>query len=463
MPMRIVVVCFFVFLFFSCSEEGKDSPEFVVTEDFPIERILAKGTLDVATFYNSTDYYTYKGITRGFHYELAKDFANFLGVKLQIVEVDNNLPDAIDKLQAGRYDLLAVSLTETAERADSISFCHPFFDTEDVLVQSRRNVRVNDLQDLEGKEVFLQKGAPAKKLLEHLMDSLHFEVEIVEVENFSYEDILHLVETGEIDYTITDANVAKASGISMKNLDYSVALDNHFSASWAIGRESVLLADAVNDWLCGVKRSGKFNFLYNRYFNNHGSVPSYRSKYSMIRKGGLSPFDELLKRESKRLNWDWKLLAALVYTESQFNPEVESPYGACGLMQVMPETAELFRVKDYFRPDSNVYAGVQYLRYLDDLFKEQLINPEERLNFTLASYNVGAGHVRDAMRLAEKYEKDPQVWKDNVDFFLLNKSKPEFYKDPASRNGYCDGKQVTEYVQRVLETYNNYRNTSVHR
>lgn len=113
----------------------------------------------------------------------------------------------------------------------------------------------------------------------------------------------------------------------------------------------------------------------------------------MLKRGTISPFDPLLKKESQRLGWDWRLLAAIVFAESQFDPEAESEVGAYGLMQIIPETAEHFHVSNYFEPDSNVYTGVSYLQYLNKYFTSYVPDSTERIKFILASYNAGPGHV----------------------------------------------------------------------
>lgn len=434
-------------------------PEFIMTEPSSLEKILQKGTLDISTFYTTTDYYVYQGITRGFHYDLAKDFADYLGVKLHIAEVNNDSDSAIVRLQRGNYDLLAVSMTQTSERLEQLAFANPFFHTDEVLVQNTSNNNpVKNLAELDGKEIFIQKNGSYKEVLQRIQDSLNIHIYVTEVGNYSGEDLIHLVEKGEINYTVIDKNIAKASGASLRNIDYSVKLKKNISVSWATSPEASLLTEEINKWLETIRKSGKLNYLYKRYFETHQTIPHHSSKYAMLRKGDISPFDPLLKKESKRLGWDWKLLAAIVYTESGFNPEAESEVGAYGLMQIIPETANTYNVYDYFSPDSNVYAGVQYLKYLDNYFTEQPVDSTEKIKFILASYNAGAGHVIDAMRLAQKHNKDPRKWDNNVDFFLLNKNKPEYYLDPVVRNGYANGVQTYQYVQRVLENYQNYKN-----
>lgn len=127
-------------------------------------------------------------------------------------------------------------------------------------------------------------------------------------------------------------------------------------------------------------------------------------------------------------------------------------------MQIIPETAEHFHVTDYFRPDSNVYAGVSYLHYLDKYLASYVPEEEERIKFVLASYNAGLGHILDAIRLSGKYGKDTRLWDNNVDYYLLHKNEKQYYQDALAKHGYCNGPQTYHYVRRVLGTYSNYKN-----
>lgn len=459
MTIKGFVLYFVVFICcISCTNKEK-LPEFIIPEESCLEKILEKGTLDISTFYNTTDYYVYRGITRGFHYDLALDFAHYLGVRLQIVEVNNDIDTAINRLQEGKYDLLAISMTQTPERNKQLSFSQPLFHTGEVLVQHKGSTSIKNISELDGKEIFIPKSATSyRKVLEEIEDSLDIHIYITEVDRYSNEDLLHLVETGEINYTVIDENIVEACQSSLKNIDYSLKLRDNISISWTTNSGTTALITEINTWLEQVRQSGKLGYLYKRYFNNLKSVPHHTTKYAVLKKGDISPFDQLLKKESKRINWDWRLLAALVYSESHFNPEAESAIGAYGLMQVIPETAEHFNVSDYFQPDSNVYVGIQYLAYLEKYFKQYSIDSTERVKFVLASYNAGLGHVLDAMRLTEKYGKDLNKWDGHVDFYLQHKNEPQYYRDPLSRNGYCNGPQTYKYVLQVLETYNNYKN-----
>ncbi|MCI5705886.1 MAG: transporter substrate-binding domain-containing protein [Odoribacter sp.] len=430
----------------------------ILPEPSYLEKILTRGTLNISTFYNTTDFYIYQGISRGFHYDLAKDFADYLMVNLQIIEINNNPDTAIHHLQNEKYDLLAISMTSTPDREEKLRFCHPFFKTNEVLVQNKNHSPIGNLKNLDGKEIFIPKNFPAyKKTLEQLEDSLNIKIHIREVDQIFNEDLLHLVETGVIHYTVVDENIARASSFSMKNLDFTTKLKNDISVSWVSNKKADLLTDEINRWLQKIRQEGKLQYLYKRYFNNSKTTIGNKSKYILLREGKISPYDELLKKESKRLGWDWRLLAAIVFSESQFNPEAESQFGAYGLMQIIPETAEHFHVFDYFRPDSNIHAGVSYLKYLDKYLTSYIADPQERIKFVLASYNAGPGHILDAIRLTKKYGKNPYLWENNVDFYMRHKNEKQYYQDSLAKNGYCNGPQTYHYVRRVLDIYNNYK------
>jgi membrane-bound lytic murein transglycosylase F len=173
----------------------------------------------------------------------------------------------------------------------------------------------------------------------------------------------------------------------------------------------------------------------------------------------VSPFDEIIRHYSDSIGWDWRLVAALIYQESRFNPSVTSPRGAYGLMQVMPETGRHFGLDITRSVENNVYAGVKYLRLLNTIFNDKVPNPDERVKFILASYNAGHGHILDAIRLAEKNGLDPGKWDDNVSVYLERKSDPVYYGDPVVRYGRLkEGVYVNAYVDDILERYEHYKN-----
>jgi membrane-bound lytic murein transglycosylase F len=214
----------------------------------------------------------------------------------------------------------------------------------------------------------------------------------------------------------------------------------------------------VNEWLVRIKKEPTFMVIYNRYYKSpRTSMLRMTSDFSSLGGNKLSPFDDLLKEGAKELNWDWRLLASLVYQESHFLPQGESWAGARGLMQLMPSTAKRFGAANLDDPKQSLRAGVGYLKYLDKYWAAKVVDPNERLKFILASYNAGLSHIIDARKLAEKHQKNPNIWDGNVEYFLIKKSDPQFYRDPVVMAGYCKCEEPVNYVKDILERFDEYK------
>jgi membrane-bound lytic murein transglycosylase F len=175
-------------------------------------------------------------------------------------------------------------------------------------------------------------------------------------------------------------------------------------------------------------------------------------------RSNISVYDDLIREFSVSIKWDWRLLASLICQESHFNPDVESYAGAFGLMQVMPETAKNFGIDITASPENNMKAGIRYINWLYTIFDKKIPDKKERINFILASYNAGPGHVLDAMKLAEKNGMDPKKWEGNVAVWLLKKSEPQYYNDTVVKNGYFRGTESVSFVSQVLKRYERYKN-----
>ena len=171
----------------------------------------------------------------------------------------------------------------------------------------------------------------------------------------------------------------------------------------------------------------------------------------------ISPYDSLFRVYADTIGWDWKMLAAVAYVESKFDTAAVSNVGAQGLMQMMPQTARAMGIPEGMErnPDESVRAATDYFIYLSHLFRR--VPEPERINFILASYNAGFGHIHDAMRLAHKYGKNRHVWNDNVETFLRLKNDSIYYTDSLCRNGRFQGVETVLFVRKVQHKYSEYR------
>ncbi|MCK5839030.1 MAG: transglycosylase SLT domain-containing protein, partial [Bacteroidales bacterium] len=312
--------------------------------------------------------------------------------------------------------------------------------------------------DLAGKTIYVQKNSSFIERLNNLEDEIGDTIYIIEDSHRVVEQLIRQVATGEINYTISDENVALVNQKYYSGIDIATPISFPQHLAWAVGKESDSLLNEVNLWIEEFKRSAESKYIYNKYFKNPRSVKITQSEYHSVSGGKISMYDDVIKEQSVTLNWDWRLLASLVYQESGFNPDVRSWVGAFGLMQLMPGTAEKYGVDTLSSPDENIIAGVKFLKWLDNQFKELVEDDQERIKFVMASYNVGIAHVFDAMRLAEKYDKDPAKWNDNVDYYLRNKSDPKYYNDSVVYYGYARGEEPYKFVNEIIERYDHYRN-----
>ena len=172
---------------------------------------------------------------------------------------------------------------------------------------------------------------------------------------------------------------------------------------------------------------------------------------------GVSAYDSIFRAYADTIGWDWKMLAAVAYVESKFDTSAVSSVGARGLMQIMPQTARAMGIPEGMEhdPDESVRAAAAYFEYLSHLFRR--VPEGERINFVLASYNAGFGHIQDAMRLASKYGKNRYVWNDNVESYLRLKNDSVYFTDSLCRNGSFNATETILFVRRVQHKYGEYR------
>ena len=230
------------------------------------------------------------------------------------------------------------------------------------------------------------------------------------------------------------------------------------NTQWAVGKGSTELASLIDKWYSPsmmeqVKKEERFLFSA-RSVRRHVYAPF------LDRKGGvISRYDHLFRRYAPMARWDWRLLAAQSYQESCFDPNARSWAGACGLMQIMPSTADHLGLprSEMTNPEKSVEAAVRLLAELSGHFRD-IPSAEERRCFVLASYNGGANHIRDAMALASKYGGNPRRWS-HVAPYVLKLQQPQYYNDPVVRYGYMRGSETVDYVDRIRQRYAQYRGT----
>lgn len=475
MKRQFIVVLILIFGFTSCTffngsnRKAEKQKTVRKSNNSELTRILTERELSVVVDYNSTNYFVYRGQPMGFQYELLKAFTKDMGVDLKL-HVSNNLQETFDGLNGGKYDLVAKNLTVTKERNQKVDFTEPLALTRQVLVQRLpdgadtltdkeiEKTLIREQLDLGGKTVYVQKNTVFVQRLKNLSDEIGEPITIVEDTIYGVEQLIALVAEGTIDYTVCDENVGLVNQKYYPWIDVSTPISFNQKLSWAIPKDAPEWKAYLNEWIENYKQTNEYKYLYYRYFSGSRSARIVKSDFHSITGGQISEYDDLIKEIASSYEWDWRLVASLILQESNFNKYAESWMGAMGLMQLMPKTAEKYNVEDITDPRENIRAGVEYMSWLNDIFKPIIEDENERIKFVLASYNVGIGHVMDARKLAMKYGKDPSVWEDNVDHFILKKSIPKYYRDPVVKWGYCRGEEPYNYVIDILDRYQHYLN-----
>lgn len=432
-----------------------------------LSEIKESGKLFAIIDNSSTSYFIYKGQPMGFEYELLSRFAEYIETDLEVVKIDD-LNQMFPALKENNGDVIAANLTITKDRRELVDFSQPILKTHQVLVQ--RQLQKKDIQkgklliespvELTHKKVYVQKASSFYNRLKNLSDEIGGDIQIKEVaDNLTVEQLIEKVAIGEIDYTVADEHVAKINKAFFRNINIDLALSLDQEVAWAIRKESPNLQIAINEWLDDFQKTTDFRVIYLKYY---GNTTLFRNRVNnrlfTSKSGKLSDFDPIVKKEAKEIGWDWRLLTSLIYQESKFNPKASSWAGAQGLMQLMPATSAEYGIDSNASVTENISAGVDYLKWIESQFDEKVTDSTERQKFVMASYNVGLGHVFDAMRLAEKYGKNPQIWEKNVALMLLKKSDPNFYKDTVCHYGYCRGREPYQYVRQIYRRYRDYLN-----
>ena len=425
-------------------------------ESHDLPQIQERGELVMLTLYSSTTYFQYRGEPMGYHYELCRQFAESLGVTLK-VKVANSPDELVEMLLRDEGDLIGYNLAVTNERKDDIRYCGEETITHQVIVQRRGSEALKDVTELVGKDVYTTPGKYLDRL-ENLNNELGGGIMIHEMpaDSVTTEDLITQVATKRIDYTLCDNDIAQLNRTYYPNLDINLQVSFVQRSSWAVRKDQPLLAQAADEWYKANVKSTAFRASTKRYFEQ-SKRPAYGTILS-VKDGKISHFDKLFKTYSKEIGWDWRLLAALAYTESNFDTTAVSWAGARGLMQLMPNTAKALGVPEgkEQNPEESVKAATKFIGIMNRNFRH-IADPEERSSFILAAYNAGLGHVKDAMALAKKYGSDPNVWEGNVEKYILLKSHEQYFNDSVCTCGYFRGTETYNFVRETKQRYHNYK------
>jgi membrane-bound lytic murein transglycosylase F len=445
-----IFIFFLLFVLISCNSKRYEPQTF---DDF--DKILERGELRVITIESAISYYTSGEEQMGFDYDLAQNFADYVDLPLKII-VANSVEELKQLLLNGEADFAAYQMPCNQQTRGMFNIADVVFMSNMVLVQPKDNQCVTDVTELVGKDVYVQNNSKYLQRLQHLNDEIGGGINICYApDTLTIDQIMYEVSKHKIPLTIADDDVAELGRKFFKNLDCSVAVGLQQAKSWLVRKNAPRLTDTLNIWYHSIKNSRFFKRMESTYFNRNSY---YNDNFTIaIPQGSISPYDSVFKAIASITGWDWQLLAAVAWNESHFNPDAVSGAGALGVMQIMPRTGKKLGLNDstFFDPNENIKAGAKLLSNLDKMFYF-VNNKEERIKFVLAAYNAGQGHVFDAIALAKKYGANPEIWKNNVEKYLMLKSESEYSNDDVCKLGYFRASHTIRYVGDVQRTFDKY-------
>lgn len=441
------------------------------TVDIDISEIKERGVLRVIMEYNSISFFIYKGQRLGFEYELIRKFADALGVKLELVIAKAD-EDPYNLLNEGKGDIIANGLLVSNKIKQQVALTNGYRNVEQVIVQRKPGRIINPVDstvkhdtlllspsELSDKIVYVPENSAYYNQLKELSDTLGINIDVrILSDDRSIDEIMEAISNGEIDYTIANKDIALVNQSYFPNLDVNTTVSRQQQLHWAVRKNSTALLSELNAWLRNMPKDKTFADLYDKYFKENKNIAFGYDEESDIQQGMISNFDAIIQRYAKKINWDWRLIAAIIHQESKFNPYARSWCGAQGLMQLMPATARQLGVysSEVYVPEKNIKGGTDYLKQLEQIWNS-IPDFTQRIKFILASYNAGVGHVADAARLAEKNGYPKDKWDGSVEYFMLYKSNPRFYNDPVVKYGYCRGQEPFNYVRNIVRKYFDYQ------
>jgi peptidoglycan lytic transglycosylase F len=411
-----------------------------------LEQIRARGELRVVTLNLPTCYYLGAQGPEGLEYDLANRFASQLGVRLKIYAVPNEAAIR-SELASGHADLAAAQLSASPAWWRVGRAAAPYAQIPQLVVYRRDGRQPRDTLQLESAKLAVRAGSPQEELLARMKAILAPHLTWVETAPSS-ADPLEDVDSGQARYAIVDARTYSYAHHLYPDIRVGFTLPEKRPVQWIVRRGDTDLLDAVNRFFHVEGASGDLARLMQK---DTGDASSFQ--YEELRLFQVSLTQRLphyrawFEQAAAKYGLDWRLLAAIGFQESRWDPQASSPNGAMGVMMLTANTAQAMDLKDRTNPRESIFAGARYFAEVRSMVPTHIPEPD-RTWFTVAAYNVGFGHVEDARIIAQTLGKNPDSWAD-VSKELPKLAEPRWYM--RAKCGYAQGWQPVEYVGHVRQ------------
>lgn len=413
-----------------------------------LDEVMTRGTLRVVSRINPATFVINKHGPSGIEFELARAFATHLGVELEMLPAAN-IGDAYAALDRGTADIAASGLSARNEGKLSYLYSSPYLEVNQQIIYRSGTRRPSSMNELVGARVMVlaqTSSADALHDAQQVLPALSWQ-EATRIETF---EMLKKIVDSEIDYAVVKSNEFFMHQGLFPGLEVAFEIEQPEQLSWATARKdhNSRLYQTMQSFLSAYETSGDLDLLRERFF---GYLPEInRRALNAFAEGvdhQLPQLEKVMRRIGKEEGVDWRLLAAISYQESHWNPQAVSRTGVVGMMMLTKATAAEVGVSDRRNMEQSLRGGARYFRELLSQVSEDIALPDREL-FALAAYNMGPGHVEDARKLATLRGANSDVWAD-VEPQLLLLSKREWHS--RTRHGYARGFETASFVNRIRQ------------
>lgn len=411
-----------------------------------LDSIKQNNVINVVTRNAPTTWYEGRDGVAGFEYELAENFATYLGVELNMVSRDS-VSAILDAVHKGEADIAAAGLTRTMERENGFLFGPTYQDVRQQVVCRRGGARPKTVEELADVELMVPANSSYVERLQSIKLT-YSDIRWREDANVNTELLLEMVWKKELECTVADSNIVAINRRYFPELSVRFDLGEAQSLAWLLPSGATNLREELNSWYQKINNSGELAELKEKYFG-HIEVFDYVDTRTLTRriKRVLPKYRKMFEEAGERYGIDWTLLAAQSYQESHWNPRAKSPTGVRGIMMLTLTTAKEVGIKSRLNAEENIMGGAKYLAQMQKRLPETIVG-HDREWMALAAYNVGFGHLRDAFVLSERLEKNPYLWTDLSEVLPLLGQK-KHYKN--LKYGYARGWEPVRYVKRIRD------------
>jgi len=436
---RLTLTILTAVLLFACSKDERTA----------IQKIQQSGQLDVITRNSPTTYYQGIDGPAGIEYELITGFAEFLNVKVNWT-FSENLEMMLTAIENNDAQIAAAGLTITPERQKQFKFSVPYQEITTQVVYQKGKQKPRKAEDLVGKKLLVSKNSSHEELLKTLQKTLP-ELQWASFEDAYLEQQFKRILNGDIDYLVADSHEISVQRRYYPEIRIGFDLSGTQQLAWLLPlNDDNSLTEQIEAFFIDLKARGELSRLLERYYG-HVDRLNFVDKRTFFRhvEDRLPLYEDMFKQAAEQTGYDWRLLAAIAYQESHWNPTAKSPTGVRGLMMLTQATAKQMDVEDRLDPQQSIDGGARYLKRVESKIPERIDYPD-RLWLALASYNIGYAHLEDARILTQRRKGNPDKWSD-IKSNLPDLSNPKVYK--TLKYGYARGEEPVNYVDNIRNYY----------